>query len=88
VYMNIFTVMLLGLNTGVVTLVSQTFGYGNLRLCGTYINRGRVVVFLAYFPAAFMLALAQVFFKICHIDPTASSHASTFILTSLPSLFL
>lgn len=26
VYMNIFTVMLLGINTGVVTLVSQTYG--------------------------------------------------------------
>lgn len=57
VYMNIFTVMLLGINTGVVTLVSQTYGQGNLRLCGNYINRGRVVVGLAYLPAAFMLAM-------------------------------
>jgi len=80
--------MLLGLNTGVVTLVSQTYGQGNVRLCGTYINRGRVVVLLAYLPVAFMLAMAQVFFKICGIEPSISNLAANFILASLPSVLI
>lgn len=34
----------LGLNSALETLVSQAYGYGNLELCGVYLNRSRFIL--------------------------------------------
>ena len=33
-----------GLNNALDTLISQSFGAGNLELCGVYLNRGRFII--------------------------------------------
>ena len=44
-----------GLNMSVETLVSQAAGAGDLRLCGTYLNRGRVILTAIFLPIAVVL---------------------------------
>ena len=48
--------VLLGLNAAQDTLTSQAFGAGNLELCGTYLNRGCMVM-LAFFVPLAMIAM-------------------------------
>ena len=48
----------IGLNSALTTLVSQTFGTGNLRLCGVYLNRARVVATLVFIPLTILLVNA------------------------------
>lgn len=48
VYANMsVTCVIMGLNSALATLISQSHGQGNLRLCGIYLNRARIVIFLA-----------------------------------------
>lgn len=47
--------VLLGLNSALDTLVSQSAGSANLELCGVYLNRGRFVMTLFFVPLAFFI---------------------------------
>ena len=62
-----FAVMI-GLNTTIVTLVSQTLGQGNMRLCGIYLNRGRIVCLLACIPVIILMLLSETFFLAIKTD--------------------
>ena len=56
VYINVFGVVMMGgLNSILSTLVSQSYGQKNLKLCGVYLNRGRLVLILAYVPIFIIL---------------------------------
>ena len=45
-----------GLNGGLETLVSQAYGAGDYKLCGTYLNRSRAVLMVFYLPViAFLM---------------------------------
>ena len=55
VIVSFISAIFIGLNTTLLTLVSQSFGRGDLELCRTYINRGRVIVSLAFIPIALLL---------------------------------
>ena len=44
-----------GLNNGLSTYVSQCNGQGNLRLCGIYLNRGRLIALIAQVPIQIIL---------------------------------
>lgn len=48
--------LLLGLNAAQETLTSQAFGAGNTRLCGVYLNRGRLILTTFYIPLALIPA--------------------------------
>lgn len=48
---------LIGLNNTQETLTSQAFGSGQLKLCGVYLNRGRLIVLTFYLPLALLLFL-------------------------------
>ena len=50
--------LLIGLNAAQETLTSQAYGRGDLRLCGVYLNRGRVILVAFFIP----LALGPAFF--------------------------
>jgi MATE family multidrug resistance protein len=52
-----FTV-LLGFNSVVSTLVSQSYGQKDLRLCGIYLNRGRIVALASCLPMTFMMLIS------------------------------
>jgi Na+-driven multidrug efflux pump len=45
----------LGMNGALETFISQAIGSGNLQLCATYLNKGRILVFLAFIPITFLL---------------------------------
>jgi len=47
--------VLLGLNSALDTLVSQSAGSGNLELCGVYLNRGRFVMTIFFIPIVFFI---------------------------------
>lgn len=55
-YINIFCLSVInGINGALATLVSQAFGSGNMRQCGIFLNRGRIVAMITFiFP---MIAL-------------------------------
>ncbi len=67
--------ILVGLNTGVATFVSQSIGQENLKLCGVYLNRARIVGFLFYIPIGLLIMNAEFFFLLFEIDVNASSYA-------------
>ena len=73
-----------GLNYGAATFVSQSIGHGNLRLAGTYLNRGRLVILLSMLPMMAVLALAESFFLAIGIDSQTSANAQTYIYTLFP----
>ena len=45
----------IGLNGALETLVSQSYGANNLKLCGIYLNRGRYVLCLCFIPVTLIL---------------------------------
>lgn len=51
--------VLVGLNGALDTLVSQAFGAGDLKMCGTYLNRGRVISAIAFVPLAVTLYFSK-----------------------------
>jgi Na+-driven multidrug efflux pump len=57
VYMNVaFRSITIGLNITVSTFVSQSYGQGNMRLCGVYANQGRLIALMTL-PVFILLAL-------------------------------
>jgi len=50
--------LLIGLNAAQETLTSQAYGRGDLKLCGVYLNRGRVILATFFIP----LAMGPAFF--------------------------
>ncbi|CDW74754.1 na+-driven multidrug efflux pump [Stylonychia lemnae] len=89
VYLTVFGIITLcGLNTILSTLVSQSYGQGNLKLCGTYLNRGRIVITLAFIPVAIIMLNAKYFFEITGVQRKTSEQAQLYIWYMLPGLFL
>ena len=44
-----------GINSSLETLVSQAYGANNMRLCGVYLQRGRVMNLVMYIPIFMLL---------------------------------
>jgi Na+-driven multidrug efflux pump len=65
----------LGLNGAIATLVSQAFGGGNVRKCGVYLNRGRIISLVAFIPITIALLLCEQFMVAIGMDPVASFYA-------------
>ncbi|CDW76683.1 na+-driven multidrug efflux pump [Stylonychia lemnae] len=78
--------VLIGLNNGVATFVSQSYGQGNMRLCGLYLNRGRIVVLLAFLVMLPILLMAEGFFKLINMDAESSKYAQDYVKIMIPSL--
>ncbi len=67
--------ILIGLNTGVAPFVSQSIGQENLKLCGVYLNRARIVGLIFYIPIGFLIMNAEIFFLFIEVDANASRYA-------------
>ena len=50
---------LLGLNGALETLVAQAFGAKQLRLCGQYLNRGRLINTIVFIPLAILMCFSR-----------------------------
>jgi len=76
-----------GMTNSLDTLVPQSFGQGNLKLCGQYLNRCRVLITMIYLPILAVMFNSRgilVFFK---QDPQVASFAQRYIIAYLPGLF-
>ena len=51
----ICVVPLLGMNGAVETLVSQAYGAREYKLCGIYLNRGRIINTIIFIPLAILM---------------------------------
>ena len=65
----------MGMNGALETLVSQAFGYGNITLCGVYLNRARVVGTLIFIPCVVLLIFAESILLKLGQDPLTCQHA-------------
>ena len=77
----------MGMNGALETLVSQAFGYGNITLCGVYLNRARVIGTLTFIPCAILLLFAEPILLKLGQDPLTSQHAQTFTTASIPAIY-
>ena len=69
----IFCIMvLIGINGAIETLVSQAYGYGQLRLCGVHFNRGRLVLTAIFIPLAILLSFSEPILLMIGQDPEVS----------------
>ena len=84
----VFAVVLLGLNTALSTLVSQSYGLGDMELCRAYIGRGRVVVTLAFLPVALLLFFSEKYFLMCGLDNETASEAVLYVRLSLIYMYI
>lgn len=51
----------MGLNYAIVTLVAQAYGNENYKLCGHYLNRGRIITTIAFVPMFILLFFCEDF---------------------------
>ena len=80
--------MFVGLNGALETLVSQSYGSGNLKLCGVYLNRGRFVLLCSFIPVAVILSNAQYILVAIGQNPQVANYAQHYIIAYMPGLFL
>jgi MATE family multidrug resistance protein len=75
-YINVFYLaIVIGMNGTISTFVSQAYGAGQLRMCGIYLNRGRIVI-ACFIPLFVVLScLAGKIFVLIQQDPDASNLA-------------
>jgi Na+-driven multidrug efflux pump len=60
VYLNVTTFsIIVAVNAGLSTLVPQSYGQGNLRLCGLYLNRARVAGVFVLVPIFLLLLFSK-----------------------------
>jgi MATE family multidrug resistance protein len=78
---------LFGLNSTLCTLVSQSFGQGNLKQCGVYLNTARVSVAIVFIPVMIALLCAENFFLAINQDRMACHYSQVYIVSMIPGLF-
>ena len=75
-----------GLTSVLETLVSQSYGAGNVRLASIHLNRARIVVTAALFPCAICLWYTDQLLLWLGQDPTVCALAATFTRATIPGL--
>ena len=59
-YINIFAMsIIMGMGQAISILVAQSFGKGDLYMCGVYLNRGRVLTFCTFSVSLFFIVLSR-----------------------------
>lgn len=67
--------VMMGINAVLNTLVSQSFGLGNYKMCGVYLNRARIVNTIIYVPLCIILLKSEPLFNLMGFQPEASGYA-------------
>ena len=72
-HLNIFMLSLIwGMNSTFNTLLTQAYGFGDLRQCGVYLNRSRIIVTLVFLPMSIFILNTEWFFSLLGFDPSSS----------------
>jgi multidrug resistance protein, MATE family len=75
-----------GLNGALETFVSQSYGAGDERMCGVYLNRARTIVTVILLPVAIAFFFADSILISCGQDPTVSKMARDYVVYCLPGV--
>ena len=75
------------MNGALETLVSQAFGFGNISLCGVYLNRARLISTLAFIPIMIILLYSEPILLKLGQDPESSHYAHKYIVATIPGLY-
>lgn len=51
--------VILGMNSALETFVSQSYGNGNLYMCGVFLNRARFLITCLFLPIIFLLLQSE-----------------------------
>ena len=79
--------VLFGVNCAQETLVSQAYGHGELKLCGTYYNRGKVIMSLTYIPLAILLGFSDKILYALGQDALVVHYAFEYIIPMIPAMY-
>ena len=74
-----------GMNSAIDTLVSQAFGSGNLKLCGMYLQRGRVICCFTLLPISILFIFSQPILISLGFQKTIVDIAHEFLLWQIPN---
>eukprot|EP01022_Parablepharisma_sp_SALTPOND_P021396 TRINITY_DN4208_c0_g1_i1.p1 TRINITY_DN4208_c0_g1~~TRINITY_DN4208_c0_g1_i1.p1 ORF type:complete len:483 (+),score=26.67 TRINITY_DN4208_c0_g1_i1:52-1500(+) len=70
------------------TLVSQAFGRGEYAICGLYLNKSFIIVFLVSVICSGFVLLSKPFFEFIGIDPTVTKYSFVYALHMVPAVLL
>lgn len=75
-----------GLSSACDTLISQTYGSGNLKLVGVYLQRGILILLLACFPCWAILINTEAILLAVRQSPEVARLAQLYVMIFLPAL--
>ena len=78
---------ILGLNSAIDTFVSHAYGTGNHYMCGVFLNRGRLLVCLAFIPIILLLLQADYFLIRAGTDKEVTRISYQYIRWLMPGVF-
>ena len=78
---------IMGMNGAMETLVSQAYGAKQLRLCGTYLNRGRLINTVIFIPLIVILCFSRPILTSFGQNPRVIDHAVTYISVCIPGVY-
>ena len=75
-YINILILSIsYGLSSSLNTLISQSYGQKDYRLCGIYLNRARILITIVFIPMIFVLLYTETIFIVMGFEPMASHYS-------------
>lgn len=80
--------IIIGFGAGMDTLVSQSFGQNDFRMCAIHLYRGFLVVSIASLPCYLILSYSYQIYCFIGIDPQVSYHAAKCVLALIPAVIL
>ncbi|KAM3623211.1 uncharacterized protein V6R79_008454 [Siganus canaliculatus] len=75
-----------GLSSACDTLISQTYGSGNLKLVGVYLQRGILILLLACFPCWAILINTEAILLAVRQSPEVARLAQLYVMIFMPAL--
>ena len=78
---------LVGMNGTVSTLVAQAYGAGDLKICGVYLNRGRIVNTTIFIPLVVLILLSRKLLAGLGTDAKTLEYAFEYIVICLPGIY-
>ena len=79
--------ILMGTNAAQETLTSQAWGANKHRLCGVYLNRGRIINTVIFIPQVLVLSFSYEILQWLGQDPEVCFWAQKYIFVSLPGMY-
>lgn len=79
--------VLTGINTTQETLIGPAYGQGQLKLCGTYLNRGRAIITLIYVPLLILMCFSDRVLLAMGQNASVASYACSYITPMIPGMY-